>query len=74
MPRSHSWKSRFGLAVATAALLASLTAGATLAGEITGNGKLKDVDGRSSCAFSGQQDLQWFFDDGDTIPRPATRL
>ena len=35
--------------------------------EITGNGRLKDVNGRSFCAFSGQEDLQWFTDDGDTV-------
>jgi len=41
------------------------TSGA-LAGEITGNGQLKTVHGNSPCAFSGQEDLQWFTDDSDT--------
>jgi hypothetical protein len=35
------------------------------AGEITGNGKLKTVNGSSPCAFSGQEDLQWYTADGD---------
>ena len=43
--------------------------GAVFAGEVTGNGKLKDVPARSVCAFSGQEDLQWFTDDGDTVRR-----
>jgi hypothetical protein len=55
-------------AVATAIVIASLSAGAVLGGEITGNGKsLKITDGkwgtglhaRSECAFSGQEDLQY---------------
>jgi len=32
------------------------TSSVAFAGEITGNGKLKDVKGRSECAFSGQND------------------
>jgi hypothetical protein len=32
------------------------TAGAASAGEITGNGKFKDVKGKSICAYSGQND------------------
>jgi hypothetical protein len=57
--------------VAAGATLALLTigSGAVSAGEITGNGRLKEVHGRSSCAFSGQEDLQWYVDDEDTIPR-----
>jgi hypothetical protein len=55
--------------VVAAALLASLGAGTVLAGEITGNGTLKDVNGRSFCAFSGQEDLQWYTDDSDTTLR-----
>jgi hypothetical protein len=47
-----------------AALALSLTGGAVFAGEITGNGKsLKQADGtlhgRSECAYSGQEDLQY---------------
>jgi hypothetical protein len=59
---------RFGVAVSVAAVVLSLTAGAALAGEITGNGKILktdsshwggDLNGRSYCAFSGQEDLQY---------------
>ena len=40
-------------------------AGPALAGEITGNGRLVTVHGNSPCAFSGQEDLQWYTDDSD---------
>ena len=53
---------------ATVALL-TLGSGAALAGEITGNGTLKEVQGHSACANSGQEDLQWYLDDADTMPR-----
>ena len=59
-----------------AVLLASLTASAAFAGEITGKGKSLRVDGggkwgtglhaRSFCAFSGQEDLQ--FVDAHDVP------
>jgi hypothetical protein len=42
-----------------AALALSMATSAVFAGEITGNGTLKDVNGRSFCAFSGQEDLQF---------------
>jgi len=71
---SHRGKNRLILAFAAATLVASLSAGAVAAGEITGNGKLKDVNGRSACAFSGQEDLQWYLDDGNTMPRPAATI
>ena len=61
---------RLAIAVGTATLVASLTAGGALAGEITGNGKLLDMHARSACAFSGQEDLQWYFDDENTMPKP----
>jgi len=54
-----STRSRFGLALSTAALLISLGAGAVLAGEITGNGKItpiKEGQANSICSFSGQND------------------
>ena len=46
------------------------------AGEVTGNGTLLHADGkwgtglhaRSFCAYSGQEDLQFFTDDGDQTP------
>jgi len=67
---------RFFSAVLATALLASVGASAVFAGEVTGNGRSLHVDGggkwgtglhaRSFCAFSGQEDLQWFTDDTDT--------
>lgn len=71
---SHRGKNRLILALTAATLVASLSAGAVAAGEITGNGKLKDVNGRSACAFSGQEDLQWYLDDGNTMPRPPATI
>ena len=58
--------SRFAAASAAAALVLAIGAGTASAGEITGNGRLKDVNGKSFCAYSGQEDLQWYTDDGDT--------
>ena len=49
-----------------AAALLALSASAALAGEITGNGTLKQVNGNSPCAYSGQEDLQWYTTNGDT--------
>ena len=59
---------RFGAAVAVAAVVLSLSASAVFAGEITGNGTLKTVHGNSPCAFSGQEDLQWYTTDDDSTP------
>ena len=65
---------RIGVSVSAALLVMGLSAGAVLGGEITGNGKDLEVNGRSECAFSGQEDLQFYFDDGNTMPKPeATR-
>jgi hypothetical protein len=61
--------SSVGAAAATAVLALSLVAGTALAGEITGNGRLLTVHGRSDCAYSGQEDLQFFEDDEDTIAK-----
>ena len=48
---------KFGLAVSAAAIVLSLTVGAALAGEITGNGKtLEPLHAKSICAYSGQND------------------
>ena len=44
-------------------------AGAASAGEITGNGRLKPVHGNSPCAFSGQEDLQWYTSNDDSTLR-----
>lgn len=66
-------------AICSAALLATLTAGAAMAGEVTGNGTSLQIDGgkwgtnlhaRSECAFSGQEDLQYFNNEGgNTDPK-----
>lgn len=48
---------RFGLSVAAAAMVLSLTASLALAGEVTGSGKNIDQNqGRSWCSFSGLND------------------
>ena len=50
-------KTRFGVAVSVAAVVLSLSAGAALAGEVTGNGKsLEPLHANSICAYSGQND------------------
>jgi hypothetical protein len=59
---------KFVVGVCVAAVTA-LTASPAFAGEITGNGTLKQVHGNSPCAFSGQEDLQWYTDDSDTTLR-----
>jgi hypothetical protein len=64
------------------ALVASIGASSVFAGEVTGNGKLLHFDGkwgtglhaRSVCAYSGQEDLQFFTDNGDgTRLTPPTK-
>jgi hypothetical protein len=68
----------FSIMAASAVLL--LTVGAARAGEVTGNGKLLHVESskwgtglhaRSVCAFSGQEDLQFFTNSGK--PKEATK-
>src|SRR5262249_51106480 len=67
------------IALAAAALAVGMLGGAAHAGEVTGNGKLLQFDGkwgtglhaRSFCAFSGQQALQFFTDDTDAVALPA---
>jgi hypothetical protein len=54
--------------VAIAALMAFVASTAS-AGEITGNGRLLTVHGNSPCAFSGQEDLQWYTDNSDSTLR-----
>ena len=54
----------FAIALCAAAMMALGTT-AAFAGEITGNGTLKTVHGNSPCAYSGQEDLQWYTNDGD---------
>ena len=74
MRRLTSTRSRFTLAVGAATLLVSVSVGSVLAGEVTGNGKLLHVEGgglhgQSPCAFSGQEDLQFFVDDSQSERR-----
>jgi hypothetical protein len=60
-------------AVCGAALVLSVGASSVLAGEVTGNGRLLHVDtstglhGHSACAYSGQEDLQFFVTDEDLV-------
>jgi hypothetical protein len=59
MRMARRLRTRFAIALGTATLVASLSAGAVLAGEITGNGKptpIKDGQANSICSFSGQND------------------
>lgn len=63
--------SRVLLAATVAAMLVALSLGSALAGEVTGNGKLLHVEGgglhgNSACAYSGQEDRQFFVDDEQT--------
>jgi hypothetical protein len=60
---------RLAVALAATAAILSLGTSSVLAGEVTGNGRLIDVQGRSACAFSGQEDLQFFTDNGDATPK-----
>jgi len=63
-------------AVLATAFLVTVGASAVFAGEVTGNGRSLHVEGggkwgtglhaRSFCAFSGQEDLQ-FFDENDNL-------
>ncbi len=59
---------RFFIAAVTMAAMTTLCASAAFAGEITGNGTLKTVNGNSPCAYSGQEDLQWYTTNADTTP------
>ena len=60
-------------ALCAGTLLASVAASSVFAGEITGNGRLLPVNGHSSCAFSGQEDRQWFTTDQDLVRHAVTR-
>lgn len=70
-------------ALSLAVLVVMLTASVAMAGEVTGNGKDKQLDepgkwgirlhARSVCAFSGQEDLQYFDnEEGNTGPHDKT--
>lgn len=62
---------RLVLAASLSALVVGIGAQGVFAGEITGNGTLKDMHGHSACSFSGQEDLQWYYDDANTMRKPA---
>lgn len=70
---THTRTKTARLVLATGAVIAMLSIGSSsvLAGEITGNGTLKTVQGRSDCAYSGQEDLQWYTDNSDTTLKPV---
>jgi hypothetical protein len=54
---ARRFATRFGVAASVAAVVLSLSAGAVLAGEVTGNGmKSEFSQGRSICRFSGLND------------------
>jgi len=67
-------------AIGAAALITSLSASLVFAGEITGNGKSKQIEGggkwgtglhaRSFCAYSGQEDLQYEDVNGNPLAEP----
>ena len=74
---------RLVTAVSLASLMVVLMASVAMAGEVTGNGKNKQLEdrgkwgtglhARSVCAFSGQEDLQYFSGEGgNTDPHPKT--
>lgn len=56
MHRRTTPRNRLVLALGTAALLVSLSAGSVLAGEVTGSGKEVPTQGASWCRFSGLND------------------
>src|SRR4051794_17744070 len=58
---------RFFVALIAVAAVMAFVASTAFAGEITGNGQLKTVHGNSPCAYSGQEDLQWYTDDSDRM-------
>jgi hypothetical protein len=60
---------RFFMALVAVAALMAFVASTASAGEITGNGQLKAVNGNSPCAYSGQEDLQWYTDNSDATLR-----
>jgi hypothetical protein len=67
MTHTMSRKARLAIALGAVAALLSISGGTVFAGEVTGNGKLITVHGRSDCAYSGQEDLQFFTDDSDAV-------
>jgi hypothetical protein len=69
--KGERMRSAFLAAIAVVALLA-LTAGSAFAGEITGNGRSitgsnATLNGKSDCAYSGQEDLQYVDANGNPL-------
>jgi hypothetical protein len=60
---------RLLVALVSATVVFAFAASSASAGEITGNGQLKTVHGNSPCAYSGQEDLQWYTDNSDATLR-----
>jgi hypothetical protein len=60
---------RLFMALVSVAAVMAFVASSAVAGEITGNGRLKEVHANSPCAYSGQEDLQWYTDNSDTTLR-----
>ena len=60
---------RLLVALISATVVLAFAASSAFAGEITGNGQLKAVHGNSPCAYSGQEDLQWYTDNSDATLR-----
>ena len=67
------------VAAAAALMVIGMAAPLAHAGEVTGNGKLlhvadskwgTDLHARSFCAYSGQEDLQFFTDNSDSTAKP----
>jgi len=56
---------RIVVSAVAAAVMMTLGTSSAFAGEITGNGQLKPVHGNSPCAYSGQEDQQWYTTDED---------
>ena len=65
---ANGFRKRLGIAAAVTTLALSLTAGAALAGEVTGNGRsLEPLHANSICAYSGLNDKTP--GEGDTTSR-----
>jgi hypothetical protein len=68
---------RFLAVAASVAAIASVGASSALAGEITGNGKYiagsnaAPLNGKSACAYSGQEDLQYVDSNGVPLLVPT---
>ena len=62
------------VALATVCGAFACAAQGAVAGEVTGNGTLNGRNGNSACSYSGQEDLQFFTDNGDGTPIPPDQV